>query len=413
MKATIKKTKEAYSKLELYDGINPYMKTLKYHTYVKKDKILNDFEIEYVNKNFDFIPEKINKIVKIAKWFGEKCQEKWGTEFLPEKVLINDLLGETTSAIHVFLTYRKSQEKPTTCFIPKKALLDDFRMPNYNDLDIDFTKYDKILSEKGMTMYEHQKTAVKFMLSRKKCILADDMGLGKTLSICTFMVEGGFKKILIICPASLKSNWKRELKTYVNEDEIGIVNGSDWVENKKCTIINYDIINRFYTIPTVEIIEDNVVKKVKSRNNEVKNEARSKSKLLLENFDLIIIDEAHKLSNNTSHRYEVIDDFIKKSNIQNIVLMTGTPITNRPMNFYHLLSLIDHDLTSNWEDYVKQYCDGKQITPKAPRKNGKPSKPIWITSGASNLDELRERAKNCYIRRVKNDIPDMVERIVL
>jgi SWI/SNF-related matrix-associated actin-dependent regulator 1 of chromatin subfamily A len=415
MKVSLKKTKEAYDIIEKYDGINPYIKTLKYHIFDKKDKILNDLELEYVLKNHNFQPQRINKVVKITKFFGEKCKEKWQTEFVPEKLQIVDLLGETDNTFHAYVRYRKSQDKPVMCFITKKDLLDDFRISDYNDLDINFDKYDEILANYGKSLYEHQKSAVKFLLSRHKIIIADQPGLGKTLSVITASLEGRFKKILIISPASLKSNWKRELKTFVSDDEIGIVNGDNWVYGKKYTIINYDIVNRFYKIPTETIFETKetengiitIEKIVKSRKKEVKEKARLESKLLLENFDLIIIDEAHKLSNNTSNRYQIIEDFIEKSDIKDIYLMTGTPITNKPLNFLNILTLIGHELSKNWEYYVRTYCDGKQITP---RKTGKP---IWITSGSSNLEELKEKVKNTYIRRIKDDIPGMVNRNVI
>ena len=415
MKASIKKSKEAYEILKSYEGINPFIKTLKYHVFVKSDKVLGDLDVEYVIKNHKFSPERINKTVKIAKWFGEKCKESWNTDFIPEKVQIIDILGETDSIFHVYLRYRRSQEKPIFCFIPKKAILDDLRMGDYNVIDVDFSKYDEILSKENKSLYEHQKSAVKFLLDRKKAIIGDSPGLGKSMSVIISSLEGSFKKILIICPASLKSNWKRELKMFSPEDEIGIINGGDWVYNKKYTIINYDIINRFYKIPTEIVIETKETSKgiitteklVKSRKKEVKEKARLESILLLENFDLIIIDEAHKLSNNTSNRYKVIEDFINRSDINNIYLMTGTPITNKPLNFLNVLTLIGHELSNDWEYYVRTYCDGKQITPQ------KTGKTIWLTGGFSNLDELREKVKNCYIRRVKNDIPDMVERNVI
>ena len=164
MKVSIKKTKEAYAILEKYEGVNPFIKTLKYHAFIKNDKVLNDLDIEYVIRNNNFAPEPINKTVKIAKWFGEKCQEKWGTDFIPEKIQILDIVGETDSIFHVYLRYRRSQEKPIFCFIPKKALLDDLRMGDFNKLDIDFTKYDEVLSKEGKSLYEHQKSAVKFLL---------------------------------------------------------------------------------------------------------------------------------------------------------------------------------------------------------------------------------------------------------
>ncbi len=421
MKQSLKKIKEAYDLLEAYGGINPYIKMMKYRIFIKKDGTLSDFDVDYIIKNHNTTPTQLNRVVKITKWFGEKCKDKWNTEFIPEKVQIIDILGEGDNYYHVYLRYRRSQEKPVMCFIPKKALLDNLKVFDYNRLQIDFTRYNDILSKQGRALYEHQETAVKFLIDRKKVILADSPGLGKTTSAIVASIEGGFKKILIICPASLKSNWRRELNQFIDDSEIGVVNASskvnksEWVYGKKYTIVNYDIIGRFYKIPTETIIEEKMTEKglivtekiVKSRKKEVKDKARLESILLLENFDLIIIDEAHKLSDNTSNRYKIIEDFINRSGINDIYLMTGTPITNKPLNFLNVITLIGHELSKDWEFYVKTYCDGKKITPK------KTGKPIWLTGGSSNLDELREKVKDCYIRRVKDDIPGMVERNVV
>lgn len=415
MKISIKKTKEAYELLENYSGDNQYLKNLKYHVFQKKDKQMNDLDMEYVLKNYNFKIENINKIAKISKWFGEKCKEKWGVDFTPEKVLITHIVGETDNVLHVYLRYRKSQDKLESCFIPKKALLTNVRLSDYREFPVDFTECDSLLDKNSRKMFEHQRDDVKFLLARRKAIIANQPGLGKTTSVIAASVIGKFKKVLVICPASLKSNWRRELINFVSPDEIGIVNSDKWVNDKKYTIINYDILDRYYKIPTEELIEEvktndgiKIVKtEVKSTKSSIIEEARRNSKLLTENFDLVIIDEAHKLSNNTSNRYKVILDFVKRSKIEDIYLMTGTPITNRPLNFLNILTLIEHELSKDWEFYVTSYCDGKQITPK------KTGKKIWITSGSSNLDELKEKVKDCYIRKTKEDIPNMVTKTVV
>ena len=62
-----------------------------------------------------------------------------------------------------------------------------------------------------MALFEHQKTGIKFLKKIKKCILADEMGLGKTRQAIISVGEEGEKGCLVICPASLKVNWQREI----------------------------------------------------------------------------------------------------------------------------------------------------------------------------------------------------------
>ena len=57
----------------------------------------------------------------------------------------------------------------------------------------------------------HQKEAIEKLVGNDKYILADDMGLGKTTSTVIASIEMGIEKVLIICPASLKINWEREI----------------------------------------------------------------------------------------------------------------------------------------------------------------------------------------------------------
>ena len=86
----------------------------------------------------------------------------------------------------------------------------------------------------------------------------------------------------------------------------------------------------------------------------------SVTKILDEQFDLIIIDEAHYISNTKAQRTKLVNDLVKK--IGKVWLLTGTPMTSRPMNYYNLLRLVESRVAKNWVGYVKRYCDGYQIT---------------------------------------------------
>ena len=238
-------------------------------------------------------------------------------------------------------------------------------------------------------------------------------------------IEGGFKKILIICPCSLKGTWKRELMYYINKDDINVINGKKWGETKKYNIINYDILQNFYVLPTeieYETVEDNegnlverpklitkngkkIEKYKKSTNRKFIKECMLKSRLYLEQFDLVIIDEIQKLANNTSTRYKILDDFLRRSSPKSIYCITGTPLTNRPFNLYHILKLIDADIVKDYKYYTERFCEAKKIE----KQDGS----VIITkNGASNLDELREKIKNLYIRRLQKDIPGIVKKTI-
>jgi SWI/SNF-related matrix-associated actin-dependent regulator 1 of chromatin subfamily A len=79
------------------------------------------------------------------------------------------------------------------------------------------------------------------------------------------------------------------------------------------------------------------------------------------------------------------------------------------MDFFNLLKLIKSPLADNWKHFATRYCDGRQITQHL--KNGNKKK-IWLTSGASNLEELAAKTKNLILRRLKKDVLDMPEKII-
>ena len=442
MSISLEKTSKAYELLKNYNGPNSYLIDLKNDIFVYKKGTLNDFQIEYILNNHDFEPIYLNKIIKIAKWFGEKKQSDWNTEFVPEKLLVGYYLGETETTYHMYVRYRRTQPKMIPIFIPKKALLNPLFLEDFNQMEVDFAKYNQM---GNIILKPHQEEGVKFLLTRKKCILAHQMGGGKSLTAIVGALEGDFQKILVICPASVKPTWFREINRFLPEDEITIVEGSTWKENR-FTVINYDILDNFYEIPMetvkrrVRYVDDmgNIKykyeeKEVVSKKGAVIKEAMANSQLFQMEFDCVIIDEAHRLSNANSGRYKIISDLLKRSQPNYIWELTGTMITNNPMNLYNILKIIDAEITNDWINYVKTYCDGKQIFVKGERdkltygylkKCGVSSwydlnqnqkaylnqyledncKKIWLTGGSSNLEELKERIKHLYLRDLNEDI---------
>jgi SWI/SNF-related matrix-associated actin-dependent regulator 1 of chromatin subfamily A len=165
------------------------------------------------------------------------------------------------------------------------------------------------------------------------------------------------------------------------------------------------------------------------------------SQLYQSKFDLVIIDEAHRLSNTTSGIFKIVSDLLGRSNPKGIYAITGTPITNRPINFFNILKIIDAPLANDWKYYVERYCDGRWFYNKKERDAysaifcrkkkkenwyaltdeekeeldeilDKNCKKIWVTDGSSNLDELQEVVKPYYLRRLKSDFGKIVKKTV-
>ena len=472
MHQEIEKKNTAIDLLKNYDGINTYLLALKRDiiTYKKVDK-LTDFNVDYILKNINYQIKDINKIVHVIDWYGDELKDKWETDFRIEKVLIKKLLGETDKFYHCFIQYRKNVE-PSYAFLKKIGIIGNFLLEDYHNISIDFDRYDRLsmsrTPDKPRKIKNHQKEAVQFLISRKKCILADDMGTGKSTSLTVASIEGNFDAILIICPASLKSNWFNELTNYVSEKDISIIGGVN--EMKKNEIEKYlgygegksgKNLNELkeeakergkwtdnrYVIINFDILDD-VYKVSRAKTKEGIEKAMENSpmlKFLLNKKSLIIIDEAHKLSNNTSDRYKIIKDLINKSNPHSIYLSTGTPITNDPANYFNLLSLLNDPLTIDREFYYMRYCDAFKMPINEQQKQKKQqltqeflnshNKNTWydltveekkslndiinkrviqkiIPKGGKNLEELKMQTAHVYLRRTKDDIGDLPPKYI-
>lgn len=449
--ASLAKIEQAHKILSEYKGSNPFIIKVKNIVLAYRLRTANDFEIEYILANYNKEPKLLNKIVKVADWFGEKKKEEWNIEFVPKKLKITWLLGETDNLYHFYCIYRQTQTQAVEVFATKKAILTDLGDNSWKEMPIDFNKYNKM---SGKTLYPHQEEGIRFLVGKKKAILAHGMGLGKSITAIVASMVDSYKKILVICPASLKENWKREISLFNDEKDITIVEGHNWDDNKY-TIINYDILKNFYTVPTEKVkrkelnLDENgnifqavKEKEVVSKKKNIISEAMKDSQLFTSKFDLVIIDEAHRLSNTSSGMFKIVSDLVSRSNPKGIYALSGTPITSRPINFYNILKIIGAPIANDWRYYVERYCDGKTFFNKKERaaytkmffgmkkRNSwneltyseqseyydfleKRCKKVWVTNGSSHLDELQEVVKPYYLRRVKEELGTLPNKTVV
>jgi SNF2 family DNA or RNA helicase len=363
---------EAKNILLTYEGPNNQLLEWKRKFVDVKNFKLTRPQSEYVLKYYEVTPKVARKYIDIVSTFGDKIMEDRLLPKPPEKIWCEKLLCESDKAYHIWGKVLDSEQN-YAMWLPKAAIVQPEKKLNRV---IDYSKY----SERPPM--DHQKIAIEKLLANDKFILADDMGLGKSTSAVIASLESEVKKILIVCPASLKINWKREIENYTDR-RILIVEGRKWGSTFDFYIINYDIIKNYHTTDKTEDSDD--------------------YKLLVnEKFDLAIVDEAHYISNTTANRTRLLNDVL--DTIPKVWLLTGTPMTSRPINYFNLLKIVDSPLTLNWSSYVRRYCKGFQF------KVG--TRKVWNTSGSSNLDELRERTKNVVLRRLKTDVLDLPEKII-
>ena len=383
----------AISLLESYEGINPYLMKLKIEFLKNKKLALTENQSKYIMDNHDREPVYVNRVVGITPYLGDELQKQETLSFVPEKVLIEFILAETEKTFHIYGKLKQNQKESKMYWLPKTQVTDD---PYFEQIkiDVDFTKYNDVLAKSGKKLYQHQEEGIKFLLSRNGCILADDMGLGKSIQSIIAALESGAKKILVVCPSSTKINWEREINVFC--EDTAIIDGKKW-DDAKFTIINFDILKNFHTLHDGKKRKEGEPEVILNRD------------LAEAGFDLAIIDEAHYLKNNESIRGKIMVELSTKHNIDKVWLLTGTPVANRPMDFFNLLKIIKSPIANNWKYFAVRYCDGRQFFRTL--KNGQ-RKQIWLTDGASNLEELANKTKNTIIRRLKTEVLDMPDKVM-
>jgi SNF2 family DNA or RNA helicase len=216
-------------------------------------------------------------------------------------------------------------------------------------------------------LFPHQIEGVAFLLGRRRAILADDMGLGKTRQAIVslrHLTPGGPR--LVVCPASVKQNWAREIGVVTPDTSVLVIGGSapasltaEWI------IINYDILGRHV------------------------------DHLLRVAWAALVFDEAHYLKNHTSARSKLARQLTATaaaSSTLAVQLLTGTPLTSRPRDLFVLLQLAAHPLGRSFLAFAKRYCAAEK------------GEYGWKTGGASNIEELTVQLHGVMLRRSKDDV---------
>jgi SWI/SNF-related matrix-associated actin-dependent regulator 1 of chromatin subfamily A len=246
-----------------------------------------------------------------------------------------------------------------------------------------------------MNVFNYQKNVVAYGMEKKRIINGDDMGLGKTAQSIATIIGLKAKCTLVICPATLKENWKREYRMWTGEEAIILTNRTKntWHQYYKvgmCRffICNYESLKKYF-VNEIEKHYDKNGDPMPLRLNHIKfNET-------IDLFDSIIIDELHRTKDGSRQLSKFCMGLTKGKEI--ILGLTGTPVVNKPKDLISQLHIINRlsDL-GGYKAFVDRYCQG--------------------FNEASNLKELNYMLhKTCFFRRLKkevlSDLPDKLRSI--
>lgn len=253
------------------------------------------------------------------------------------------------------------------------------------------------------TPYTYQLEGVRYALDNKRCIFGDQPGLGKTLqAICAVvkahkeaMTYGESFPVLVICPAALKVNWKREFKKFAGV-EACILDDSNrgswerfwemkWPDGEAVCpvfITNYESLKKFFVV-------------------KVKNTSRfTLASIVFDErvniFKSVIIDESHKCKSSKTQQSKFVEGICRGKKW--IFALTGTPVVNNNTDLIQQLKILGRlDDFGGYKHFVGRFCDG----PKQ----------------SSNMKELHYRLWCCcFFRREKakvlTQLPDKMRQYI-
>lgn len=225
-------------------------------------------------------------------------------------------------------------------------------------------------------LYPYQKEGVEFCVYKKGALVGDEMGLGKTVqAIAASLIKRkifGFKKVLIITMASLKEQWKREIKKFSDEDAV-IIEGT-----AKARQNIYKTDSSFFKITNYEAVLRDILPA-----------SRFKP-------DIIILDEAQRIKNFNTKTADAVKSIPKK----HAIVLTGTPLENKLEDTFSIIQFLDPDLLSPlWEFAGNHFMLDRNKKDKI--------------CGYRNLNSLNEKIRPIVIRRKKKEVlkelPDITE----
>ena len=223
-------------------------------------------------------------------------------------------------------------------------------------------------------LFGYQKEGVSFAVFRKAAIIADEMGLGKTIqAIGTAVLKKqffDFRKTMVVCPASIKEQWKNEIEKFSEEKAIVVQGTPDE------RALQYQSKEHFFFIVNYETI---------LRDQMAINKAE---------MDFLILDEAQRAKN-----YETkTASSLKRLAVKHTLVITGTPIENRLIDIFSIMNIIEPEFLGPLWEFSYQHC---LFDPQRPNK----------INGYYNLKSLNKKMENVLIRREKRKILDQLPNI--
>lgn len=316
---------------------------------------LSYFDVTICGDNFSAYLTVL-KMLPSSKWL--KKQKVWRISIYDYDLLLKDCKNKNLYTIEI-----DSNLKPVIeMYQQYQKQFIELAKQNETDFEIDHSFL------KGK-LAPYQKVMVEYFLKRKKGINGSGMGIGKTfpslVSAWLLHLENKIKNCLIVCPASIKYNWAKEIDKFFIKPSYTIIEGKQeersemyYDENTFFKIVNYEILRKDWK----EVLGDIV-------------------------YDCVLVDEIHRIRNHKTQQAQAI--YSAGENAKYKFGITGTPIHNKLHDLFSLMKFIHPDLLGSWwrfsERYIKKGYFGEIV-------------------GYKNLPEIHDKLKFIMIRKTKDEV---------
>ena len=339
---------------------------------------MRTYYIDSVNKTINLIFDYDEELIKAIKLCDYSA--RWNSEFKEWRISINSY-----SRGHI------SRLVKTHGFAHKAKEIEGEVKVSYAIEGIDRAYFRGMIDSKDFfyKARDYQIDALGYAMDKGSIINGDDVGLGKTFEAILYAEVTNSFPCLVVVPASVKDQWKKEWSKITNhKTTISVIESkptkkkpNNW--DAQVVILNYDILAKKRGTGATYRFDE--LKDIK--------------------WKMGVFDEAHFLKNAKSQRSKIASRII--SDDMRIQLLTGTATMNKPIELWNLLCLIGKQtqIVNDWMQFVTRYCDGHK------------GKFGWVTSGATNTMELNRRLREtCYVRREKSDVlkdlPDIIKQSI-
>ena len=264
------------------------------------------------------------------------------------------------------------EQLPEVLTIAAKTGYEVVPIPDYIEKALEFDlnmPFDETFKEIEIwkKMFQYQRDGVHTVITKfdGRCIIGDSMGLGKTLQALAICKYYKHKRVLVVCPAYLRLNWKHEIHKWIGEhvNVMVISKGSEDIPDEDGYLItSYELATK----------KQDDLKKLK--------------------YDIAVVDESHYLKSFKSKRTKKLTPVLKK--MKHCLLLTGTPCLNRSCELYTQTHIVRKEFFPKWRPYTKRYCNGNLSMLG-----------FYEYSGNTNREELHWLSKKTVmIRRMKKDV---------